>query len=119
MTAYKRGDIVLVNFLFSDESRLKHRPAVVISSPIYHRSRQEIIVAAVTSNIDRMLFGDYLLAGWKEAGLLFPSLVTGIIRTIKSEMIHRRLGSIPPREMTYLDLNLHEILGLKIRRDNN
>jgi mRNA interferase MazF len=119
MTAYKRGDIVLVNFLFSDESGPKHRPVVVISSPIYHRSRQEIVVASVTSNIDRMLFGDCLLAGWKEAGLLFPSLVTGIIRPIKSEMIHRRLGSIPPREMISIDLNLHEILDLKIRRNNN
>jgi mRNA interferase MazF len=119
MTAYKRGDMVLVRFLFSDESGLKHRPAVVISSPIYNRSRQEIVVAAVTSNIDRMLFGDYLLSGWKEAGLLFPSQVTGIIRTIKSEMIHRRLGSIPTREMTSIDLNLHEILGLKIRRGDN
>jgi mRNA interferase MazF len=112
MTAYKRGDMVLVSFLFSDESGLKHRPAVVISSPTYHRGRKEMIVAAVTSNIDRLLFGDYLLAGWKESGLLFPSMVTGIIRTIRSEMIHRRLGSIPPREMTSIDLNLHKILGL-------
>jgi hypothetical protein len=69
-------------------------------------------VAAVTSNVDRVLFGDHLLAGWKEAGLLFPSLVTGILRTIKAQMIHRRLGSIPPREMTSIDLNLHKILAL-------
>jgi len=118
MTAYKRGDLVLVSFLFSDESGLKHRPAVVLSSPGYHQNRKEIVVAAVTSNVDRVLFGDHLLAGWKEAGLLFPSLVTGIIRTIKSQMIHRRLGSIPLREMTSIDLNLHKILGLEIRRDD-
>jgi mRNA interferase MazF len=116
MTAYKRGDMVLVSFVFSDESGSKHRPAVVLSSPAYHRNRQEIVVAAVTSNVDRVLFGDHLLAGWKEAGLLFPSLMTGIIRTIKSQMIHRRLGSIPHREMTAIDLNLHKILGLKIPR---
>jgi mRNA-degrading endonuclease toxin of MazEF toxin-antitoxin module len=67
----------LVSF-FSDESAKKLRPAVVISSAAYNRSRQEIIVAAITSNIRRRLFGDHLIAGWKEAGLLFPSLVTGI-----------------------------------------
>ncbi len=116
MTGYKRGDMVLVSFMFSDESGLKHRPAVVLSSPAYHQNRKEIVVAAVTSNVDRVLFGDHLLAGWKEAGLLFPSLVTGIIRTIKSQMIHRRLGSIHLREMSSIDLNLHKILGLKIRR---
>ena len=118
MIAYKRGDMLLVSFLFYDESGLRHRPAVVLSSPAYHRNRKEIVVAAVTSNVDRVLFGDHLLAGWKEAGLLFPSLVTGIIRTIKSQMIHRRLGSIPHREMMSIDLNLHKILGLEIRRDD-
>jgi len=117
MTAYKRGDMVLVGFQFSDESGLKHRPAVVLSSPTYHRKRQEIVVAAVTSNIDRVLFGDHLLAGWKEAGLFFPSIVTGILRTVKSQMIHRRLGSISPHEMSSIDLNLHKILGLELRRD--
>ena len=82
MTVYNRGDVVLVGFLFSDESAKKLRPAVVISSAAYNRSRQEIIVAAITSNIRRRLFGDHLIAGWKGAGLLFPSLVTGIFRTI-------------------------------------
>lgn len=119
MTAYKRGDMVLVSFLFSDESGLKHRPAVVLSLPAYHRNRQEVVVAAVTSNADRVLFGDHLLAGWKEAGLLFPSIVTGILRTIKSQMIYRRLGSIPVCEMTSIDQNLHKILGLEMRRSNS
>ena len=114
MTACKRGDIVLVSFLFSDESGFKHRPVVVLSSSGYHRSRQEIVVAAVTSNIDRVLFGDHLLAGWRESGLLFPSLVTGILRTIKSEMVHRKLGSISLSEMKSIDLNLLRILGLAI-----
>jgi mRNA-degrading endonuclease toxin of MazEF toxin-antitoxin module len=116
MTAYKRGDMVLVAFLFSDESGLKHRLAVVLSSQAYHRNRKEVVVAAVTSNVDRVLFGDHLLGGWKEAGLLFPSLVTGILRTIKSEMIHRKLGAIPLREMKSVDRNLQKILALEVQR---
>ena len=116
MTAYRRGDMVLVSFLLADQSGFKHRPALVLSSRAYHQNRQEIILAAVTSNVDRVLFGDHILAGWKEAGLLFPSLVTGILRTIKVQMIHRRLGSVPMREMLAIDLNLRKILGLKMRR---
>ena len=112
MTAYRRGDIVLVGFLFADESGLKHRPAVVLSSRAYQQSRQEVIVAAVTSNIDRVRFGDYAIAGWKAAGLLFPSLVTGILRTIKATMIHRRFGSVSALEMKAVDANLREILSL-------
>ncbi|TMA89677.1 MAG: type II toxin-antitoxin system PemK/MazF family toxin [Deltaproteobacteria bacterium] len=112
MTVYNRGDVVLVGFVFSDESTKKLRPAVVISSAAYNRSRQEIIVAAITSNIRRRLFGDHLIAGWKGAGLLFPSLVTGIFRTIKQTMIDRKVGTMSKPEMQAIDLKLRQSLGL-------
>lgn len=77
MISYKRGDVVLIGFVFSDESGKKLRPAVVISSPAYNRARQEIVVAAITSNVRRRRFGDHLISEWRGAGLLFPSGVTG------------------------------------------
>ena len=112
MTVYNRGDVVLVGFIFSEESGKKLRPAVVISSPAYHRARQEVVVAAITSNVRRRLFGDHLIANWKGAGLLFPSLVTGIFRTIKRTMIDRKLGSMPNPDMEAIDRELHRSLGL-------
>ena len=112
MTAYSRGDVVLVGFVFSDESGRKLRPAVVVSSAAYNRSRQEIVVAAITSNIRRRFFGDHLVADWKGAGLLFPSLVTGIFRTIKRTMGDRKLGAMPKREMEEIDVKLRQSLGL-------
>ena len=112
MTAYNRGDVVLVGFVFSDESGKKLRPAVVISSAAYNRSRQEIIVAAITSNIRRRSFGDHLIADWKGAGLLFPSFVTGIFRTIKRTMVGRKLSAMPKSEMGAIDQKLRHSLGL-------
>ena len=112
MTAYSRGDVVLVGFVFSDESEKKLRPAVVVSSGPYNRSRQEIIVAAITSNIRRRFFGDHLIADWKGAGLLFPSLVTAIFRTIKRTMVDRNLGTMPKAEMQAIDLKLRQSLAL-------
>lgn len=112
MTAYDRGDIVLVGFVFSDESGRKLRPAVVISTPVYQRARQEVVVAAVTSNIRRRLFGDHLITGWKTAGLLFPSVATGIVRTIKRTMIDRRLGSLPKPDLEGIDRELRRSIGL-------
>lgn len=112
MTVYNRGDVVLVGFVFSDESGKKLRPAVVISSAAYNRARQEVIVAAITSNVRRRFFGDYLIADWKGAGLLFPSLVTGIFRTIKRTMIDRKLGSMPKADMEAIDREMHRSLGL-------
>jgi len=41
----------------------------------------------------RQLFGDYIVTDWTGAGLLLPSIVTGILRTIKRTMVERRLGA--------------------------
>ncbi len=112
MTIYDRGDIVLVGFMFSDESGRKFRPAVVVSSKGYNRERQEVIVAAITSNIRRRLFGDYLIADWKGARLLFPSMVTGILRTIKRAMIDRKMGSLAKSDLEAIDRELRRTLDL-------
>jgi mRNA interferase MazF len=112
MTAYRRGDVVLVGFVFSDESGKKLRPVVVISSAVYHRARQEFIVAAITSNVGRRLLGDHLIVDWKGAGLLFPSVATGILRTVARTMVERKLGSMPRAEMDGIDRELRRSLGL-------
>ena len=112
MTGYSRGDVVLVAFVFSDEAGRKLRPAVVISSSAFHRARQEVVVAAITSNVRRRLFGDHLISDWKGAGLLFPSVVAGIIRTIKPTMIERKLGSLGKPDLEAVERELRRCLGL-------
>ncbi len=112
MIACERGDVVLVGFVFSDESGRKVRPALVISSSAYHRGRREVIVAAITSNVRRRLFADHLVADWKAAGLLFPSLVTGIVRTVKQTMIERKLDALTKADAHAVERELRRALGL-------
>ena len=111
MTTSERGDVVLVRFVFSDETGAKHRPAVIVSSDEYNRGRQEAIMAAITSNVQRLLLGDHRIDGWQEAGLLFPSVATGVLRTIKQTMIQRRLGVMPPADMQAIRDKLARALG--------
>ena len=59
MTSCSRGDIVLVKFVFADERGVKQRPGLIVSSDRYHEGRQETILAAITSNVGRLLVGDY------------------------------------------------------------
>lgn len=112
MTDCGRGDVILVGFVFADESGRKLRPALVVSSAGYHRARHEVIVAAITSNVRRRLFGDHLISDWKGAGLLFPSVATGILRTIKRSMVHRKLGAMPETDLEAVDQALRRSLGL-------
>ena len=112
MTEYSRGDVVLVSFIFADETGVKRRPAVIISSDAYHTGRDEAIIAAITSRTDRVLVGDHLIDNWQGAGLLFPSVATSIIRTIKQDMIAKRLGSLPTPDVGAIDSKLKLALGL-------
>lgn len=117
MTAYNgepiaHQDIVLVDFLFSEETGSKRRPVLVLSSPEYHQARQEAVVAAVTSNTSRLLPGDHLMGDWENAGLPLPSVVTGIIRTIKQGMIARHMGRVSEQDMAIIEVNLRSTLGL-------
>jgi mRNA interferase MazF len=112
MTVCNRGDVVLISFIFADETGVKRRPAVVISSDAFHSGRDEAIIAAVTSRTDRVLMGDHVINDWQGAGLLFPSVATSIIRTVKQGMIARRLGSMPASDMEIINDKMRMILGL-------
>ena len=50
-TSYKRGDIVLVSFPFTDLSSSKRRPALVVSPDSFNDAGSDLVLAAVTSQI--------------------------------------------------------------------
>ncbi len=112
MTSFRRGDLVLVKFVFADEKGAKQRPGLILSTDRYHQGRRETILAAITSNVGRLLVGDYKLKAWRESGLLSPSIVTGIVRTIKHDMIAGKMGALLPSELRAVEDKLRDILAL-------
>jgi mRNA interferase MazF len=112
MTTFSRGDVVLVKFIFADEKGVKQRPGLIVSSDRYHQGRRETILAAITSNVGRLLVGDYKIKAWRESGLLYPSIVTGILRTIKHDMVANKMGELPALELQSVEDKLREILAL-------
>ncbi len=112
MTSVSRGAIVLVRFVFADERGVKQRPGLIVSTDRYHQGRREAILAAITSNVTRRLIGDYRIKAWKESGLVAPSIVTGILRTIKQDMISSELGVLPASELASVEDTLRTILAL-------
>lgn len=111
MTKYKQGDIILVNFGFSEGIGLKKRPALIISNDKYHKSRQEVIIMPITHNVQRILFGDTKINDWEKAGLLYPSLITGIVRTIKDNLIIHKLGNISQQDFLTVQENFKKIIN--------
>jgi mRNA interferase MazF len=112
-TNFSRGDVVIVPFAFSDRRAFKNRPALILSSDRYHSSRQELIIAAITSRIRQPpLTGDHVIQGWRESGLPRPSVVTAILRTAKSYHVVRKMGVLPPDDMAGVEAGLREALAL-------
>ena len=114
MTTYSRGEVIYVPFRFTDHDRKsKNRPAVVVSSAAYHESRQDVVIAGITSNIAREGFvGQVALADWRACGLVKPSAVSGIIMTVRDSKIGRRVGVLSDEDSTKLDAALRQVLGL-------
>jgi mRNA interferase MazF len=50
-TRYRRGDVVLVPFPFTDLSSSKRRPAIVVSPDSFNERMQDLVLVAITSHI--------------------------------------------------------------------
>jgi len=48
---YNQGDILLIPIPFSDLTTSKKRPVLVLSNSIYNQETEDILVAAITSNL--------------------------------------------------------------------
>ncbi len=112
MTTYSFGDIVLVPFPFTDQSTTKKRPAVIISSDQYNRQRPDIIIMAVTSQMQSAeYFGDITISQWKEAGLLKPSVIKPIFTTVEKGLVLKKLGSMSNNDRKELKNAIQAIIG--------
>ncbi len=48
---YRKGDVILVPFAFTDRSGVKRRPAVVVSGDDYNQQTPDIVIASITGNL--------------------------------------------------------------------
>ena len=113
MTSYRRGDVVLVPFDFTDRSGAKWRPAVVVSSNKYNRDTPDVMIASITGNLQAIRHpGDAVIRDWQGAGLLIPSLAQMKLATLESSMIGRQLGTLSPTDLDAVDRGLRTAFSL-------
>jgi len=114
MTAFRRGDVVLVAFPFTDLATAKMRPALVVSSDAFNAHNLDIVLIAVTSQITRRISPtDHMLSpqDQRQAGLPKPSMVkVGKIVTLDRRLMRKRLGRLSDPTLSLLTLKLHKLL---------
>jgi mRNA interferase MazF len=81
------GDVVIVTFPGATGS--KTRPAVVLSTSLYHTHRPDVIVGLLTTKINKATTPtDYVLQDWTAAGLRYPTAFRSYLVTLDD-------GSLP------------------------
>src|SRR3970040_2285752 len=104
---YKRGDVVLAPFPFSDQASIKQRPALVISVEGFQEQGPDLLITAVISQVRGALkLGEFLIRDWQIAGLLKPSAVKAAIATIEARLVRRRLGCLSVYDLEELKRTL-------------
>ena len=109
MTSYDRGDVVLAALPFSDLTGIKQWPVVVVSAL---RPSVDLLLLPLTSQLDHLQLGEFALADWKAAGLLFSSAVKRGLFTLDKARINRRFGRHAAADRERLDETLRLWLGL-------
>jgi mRNA interferase MazF len=100
----KAGTVVTAEF--QGVVSTKRRPAVIVSSEIYHRERPDYILAVVTSQIDKADSAtDYILQDWKTAGLNKPSAVRVFLFTLpKTKVV--KIGELSEQDWSEVKKHL-------------
>ena len=112
-TNFKRGDIVLIPFPFTDLSSSKQRPALVVSSDSLNAASDDVLVAAITSQIAPKLTSVEFMIPLQvlpACGLPKPS----VVRLTKLAALHRqlvikRIGYMPEPVLTQILAQIRQL----------
>ncbi len=113
-TSYKRGDVVLVLFPFTDLTGTKQRPALVISPDVFNSIRDDVLIAAITSQVPANLAVDEFLIPPAElsVGGLPKSSIVRLLKLISlhQRLIVKRIGRLPEPTVTKVLEQIRKLL---------
>lgn len=115
---YKRGEVVLVLFPYSDLIGVKKRPGLVVQDETVPTGFDQQVIAQVSSNLNRTgptrVRVDRATADGQRMGILSDSVViTDKIATVESRAVEKVLGMCPC--MDKVDAALSVTLRLSVR----
>jgi mRNA interferase MazF len=108
MPSFLRNDVILVRYPFSDLSDSKVRPAIIVSGPY---PLDDLIIVPVTSRVVNLQAGEFVLAGWRAAGLHVPSAVKRGIYTTHISLVLKQVGHPAPKDRAELNRSLRQWLA--------
>lgn len=112
---YKQGDILLIPIPFSDLTSSKKRPVLVLSNSEYNQKTEDILFAAITSNLDEKEHAVIITnEDMKEGTLKVDSCIrTDKIYTLSKFIVIKKFGSVKPEIIKHVKTKLFSLLEEK------
>ena len=112
---YKQGDIVLIPIPFTDLSSAKKRPVLILSSDHYNSNTDNLIVAAITSNIDEKPYSITITGNdLTDGNLLHKSCVRADkLYTLAQAIVIKKFGTIKQEILTSVIEKIYEVVVIK------
>jgi len=107
----RQKDIILVSFPFSDQSTEKRRPALVISSDKFNATSFDVIVCAITSNLDAVNSVLIKPDDWKDGVYSECCIKTASVLTLDKKMAMKKIGRLSGERFREAKQKLLEILA--------
>lgn len=110
---YEQGDILLVPIPFSDLTSMKKRPVLVLSNNLYNKQAEDIIVAAITSNI-RGINYEVLIDNENMIKGTLPRISCvrpDKIYTLSKEIIVKKYGRLSNSKIQDVIIKINEIMN--------
>lgn len=107
---YSKGDIILLPYPFTDLSIRKVRPAIVVGSD--KGKYEDIFVVPLTSKVNDLSDGEFILESWQASGLNVPSAVKRGCILIDTGMIISKVGVLSGKDLEGVNHSLNIWLEL-------
>ena len=110
---YKRGDIVLIPIPFTDLTSSKKRPVLILSADQYNEKTEDIIVAAITSNLDNSAYTVKITqSDLAEGNLLHDSCIRADkLYTLSQTIIIKKFGTVRSKVLVAVIDKILRIFG--------
>ncbi|NLT94104.1 MAG: type II toxin-antitoxin system PemK/MazF family toxin [Clostridia bacterium] len=109
---YRQGDILLIPIPYSDLTSNKKRPVLVLSNDDYNTKTEDIIVAAITSNITSKEYSIIISNKDMQEGNLHVNSCIRVdkIYTLSQSIVIKKFGAVKPEIINNVKEKLRELI---------
>jgi len=113
---YKQREIVIIPIPYTDLSSQKKRPVVVISNDHYNGAMEDIVVVAMTSNVEKKDYSILVSNKDMEEGiLLYESMIrVDKIYTLKQSIVSKKFGFLKKELFNQIKTLINTKVAFKI-----